>query len=193
MSTVTAVKKNGEIAIACDTLIKWGSEKNTAAHLVNHNKIFAYGENFFAVTGLSAGQLALQHFLSKQPKTLALRTPEEIFLCWRDFQRALKDDYFFDPKVEEAGFETSGLDVLMINPYGIFAVGAHRDVQQFKNFYAYGAGNEFALGAMFALYDDPALDAQTLAERGIAAAAEFHDGTGLPCISYRINVATEYA
>ena len=193
MSTVTAVKKNGEIAIACDTLIKWGTEKNTAAHLVNHNKIFTFGENFIAVTGLAAGQLALQHFLSNQPKTLLLRTPQEIFLCWRDFQRALKDDYFFDPKSEEAGFETSGLDILMINPYGIFAVGAHRDVQQFKKFYAYGAGSEFALGAIFALYDDPTLNAKTLAERGIEAAAEFDDGTALPFISYHIKTASEHA
>ncbi len=193
MSTVTAVIKHGESAISCDTLIKWGSEKNTAAHLVNHNKIFAFGENYIAVTGLAAGQLALQHFLSKQPKTLLLRTPEEIFLCWRDFQRALKDDYFFDPKSEEAGFETSGLDVLMINPYGIFAVGSHRDVQQFSRFYAYGAGSEFALGAMFALYDEHNLNAKTLAERGITAAAEFHDGTGLPFISYVIKAATTNA
>lgn len=189
MSTVTAVRKNGYLAIACDSLIKWGGEKNTAKHVINHQKIMTVGENLIAVTGPAAGFSALKHFFSTQEGEVLLRTPEDIFLYWRDFQKALKEEYFFESKSEESGFETNTLDVLLINPYGIFAAGAYRDVQQFAHYYAYGAGNEYALGAMFTQYDNPDFDAKAIAELGITAAAEFSDSTGLPLISHVIKEA----
>ncbi|HLF67380.1 MAG TPA: hypothetical protein VI522_07150 [Gammaproteobacteria bacterium] len=186
MSTVTAVRKNGYIAIACDTLIKWGNEKNAAHHVINHDKIMAIGENFIAVTGPAAGYHALKHFFLNQEGEVLLRSADDIFLYWRDFQKALKEDYFFESKSEESGFETNTLDVLLINPYGIFAVGSYRDIQQFANYYAYGAGNEYALGAMFTQFDNTSLDAKAIAELGINAAAEFSDSTALPLISHVI-------
>lgn len=190
MSTITAVRKNGHIAIACDTLVKWGSEKNSATHVINHNKIMQVGENYIAITGAAAGLHALKHFFSTQEQEVLLRTTEDIFLYWRDFQKALKEEYFFEAKSEESGFETNTLDILLVNPYGIFAVGAYRDIQQFSNYYSYGSGNEYALGAMFSLYNNPELDAKEIAERGIKAAAEFNDSTSLPLISYVIKEAT---
>lgn len=189
MSTVTAVRKNGVIAIACDTLIKWGGEMNTAKYVVNHSKILTIGENLIAVTGPAAGLNALKHFFSIQEGEVLLRSVDSIFLYWRDFQKALKEDYFFESKSEDSGFETNTLDILMVNPYGIFAVGAYRDIQQFSTFYAYGSGNEYALGAMFTQYDNPNLDAKAIAELGVTAAAEFNDSTGLPLIAYSIKEA----
>ncbi len=186
MSTVTAVRKNGHIAIACDSLIKWGGEKNTAKHVVNHSKIMQIGENYIAVTGPAAGFNALKHFFAQQEGEVLLRSVEDIFLYWRDFQKALKEDYFFEAKSEESGFETNTLDILLINPYGIFAVGAYRDIQQFHFYYSYGSGNEYALGAMYTQYDNDDLDAKSIAELGVMAAAEFNDSTALPLISYMI-------
>jgi len=186
MSTITAVKKDGYIAIACDTMIKWGSEKNTAKHVVNHNKIMEVGENLIAVTGAAAGHHALRHFFSQQEGEVVLRSVQDIFLYWRDFQKALKEDYLFEAKSEEAGFEPNTMDILLVNPHGIFAIGAYRDIQQFSSYYAYGSGNEYALGAMFTQYDNNDLDAKQVAELGINAAAEFNDSTGLPVISYSI-------
>ncbi|MGA2654424.1 MAG: hypothetical protein ABSF18_00400 [Gammaproteobacteria bacterium] len=190
MSTVTAVRKNGHIAIACDTLIKWGGEKNSAKYVVNHSKIMHIGENYIAVTGPAAGFNALKHFFSQQEGEILLRSVEDIFLYWRDFQKALKEDYFFEAKSEDSGFETNTLDILLINPYGIFAVGAYRDIQQFNSYYAYGSGNEYALGAMYTQYDNPDLDAKEIAELGVVAAAEFNDSTGLPLISHTIKEIT---
>ena len=46
MSTVTIVKKDGKIAIAADTLVKWSTEKNSAKYVVNHNKILKVGHNY---------------------------------------------------------------------------------------------------------------------------------------------------
>jgi ATP-dependent HslUV protease, peptidase subunit HslV len=189
MSTVTAVRKNGYIAIACDTLVTWGNEKNAAHHVINHDKIMTVGENLIAVTGPAAGYHALKHFFSTQEGDVLLHTPDDIFLYWRDFQKALKEEYFFEAKSEEAGFEPNTLDILLINPYGIFAVGAYRDIQQFSTYYAYGSGNEYALGAIYTQFDNPDWDAKKLAELGIKAAAEFNNSTSLPLISHVIKEA----
>jgi ATP-dependent protease HslVU (ClpYQ) peptidase subunit len=76
------------------------------------------------------------------------------------------------------------MDVLIANPHGIFGVAAHRTVQEFSKFYAYGSGSPYALGAMYAAYRAPSLDAEAVARLGVAAAAEFHDETGLPVQSF---------
>jgi len=54
--------------------------------------------------------------------------------------------------------------------------------------YCYGAGSVFALGAMFAVYDQQAFSALEIAELGIKAAAEFDSGTGLPMISQTVEL-----
>ena len=187
MSTVTAVKKDGYIAIAADTLTKWGSEKNTAKYVVNHNKIIQLGENYIGVTGPAASQHAMKHYFSQQKSALKLRTIDEIYAAWRDLHEALKEEYHLESKDEDAAFESSHMDVIVINPAGIFAVGAHRDVQEFSSFYAYGAGNEYALGAMYAAsHSQNSYSAEDLARIGVEASAEFDDSTGLPIISYMI-------
>ena len=66
------------------------------------------------------------------------------------------------------------MDVLIANRHGIFGVGADRAVQEFAKFYAFGYGCEYALGAMFAAYEDPARSAEDVARLGVEAAAEPH-------------------
>jgi ATP-dependent protease HslVU (ClpYQ) peptidase subunit len=77
---------------------------------------------------------------------------------------------------------------LIANPFGIFALTEFRYVQEFSKFYAYGSGNEFALGAMFAVYEDESKTAEEIARLGITAGAEFDDGTGLPMNCYTVKL-----
>lgn len=187
MSTVTVVKKNQRIAIAADTLAKWGSEKNSAKYVVNHNKIIQVGENYIAITGPASGHHALVHYFSRQKYNLSLRNVNEIFAVWKNLHQALKDDYHLDVKDDsETAFESCSMDILIANPHGIFAVGAHRDVQEFSRFYSYGSGNEYALGAMFAIYDNDNYTAEDIARLGVLASAEFDDSTGDPVTSHVI-------
>ena len=80
------------------------------------------------------------------------------------------------------------MDCLIANPHGIFGVAAHRTVQEFSRFYAYGSGSDYALGAMYFAYGNPKLDAEQIARHGIEAAAEFDDGTGLPITCFTLRV-----
>ncbi len=186
MSTVTAVKKGGKIAIACDTLIKWGDEKNTAAHVVNHNKIIKISDSYLAVTGPAAGILAMRHYFKHTKNKFSFKNVDDIFITFKDIQAAFKESYGFEVKSEDTGFEPNSMYILIANKHGIFAVGSYRDIQEFKSFYAYGSGNEYALGAMSTIYDHK-LSAEEIAKIGIKAAAEFDSGTALPLISYVID------
>lgn len=184
MSTVTAVIKHGKIAIACDSLLKWGSEKNSAKHVVNHDKIIQINDSFIAITGPAAGILALKHYFKNTENKFSFDTVEDIFITFRDLQESLKEDYHLDIKNEETGFEPNSMYCLIANPHGIFAVGSYRDVQQFKYFYSYGSGNEYALGAMHEAFKNDKYSAEEIAHLGIMAAAEFDDATDAPIISY---------
>jgi ATP-dependent HslUV protease subunit HslV len=184
MSTVTAVKKNGKIAIACDSLLKWGSEKNSAKHVVNHDKIIQIQDTYIAITGPAAGILALKHYFKHTENKINFETVEDIFITFRDLQEALKEDYHLDIKNDETGFEPNSMYCLIANPHGIFAVGSYRDVQQFNYFYSYGSGNEYALGAMLEAYKNDQLSAEAVALLGVEAAAEFDDATEAPHIAY---------
>ena len=59
---------------------------------------------------------------------------------------------------KEDALESSRMDCLIANPHGIFGVAAHRTVQEFSRFYAYGSGSDYALGAMYSAYERPELD-----------------------------------
>ena len=134
MSTVTIVRKEGKIAIAADTLVKWSTEKNSAKYVVNHNKILKVGNNYIAVTGQTSGYNALSHYFSRKEE-VKLNTVDEIFDTWVTLHQALKDNYHLDTTGDsETGFEPMNISVLIANPSGIFAVGSYRDVQEFDKF-----------------------------------------------------------
>ncbi len=60
-----------------------------------------------------------------------------------------------------------------------------REVFEFARFWAIGSGTEFALGAMFAVYET-LTDATEIAEAGVKAACEFNDACGLPLETHSV-------
>ena len=71
------------------------------------------------------------------------------------------------------------MTVMIANPSGIFAVYSMREVFEFDRFWAIGSGRDFALGAMYTLYDQPN-SAAVVAQAGVMAGAEFDTGTSTP-------------
>lgn len=182
MTTIAVVKKAGRIAIAADTLTKWGPGKESAGYIVNHSKLLQVGESWLAVSGNATFKHVLDDwFAHPTRRATPLRNVHEIFSAWQRLHRALKEDYFLRPEEhEDDALESSRMDVLIANPYGIFGVSGLRTVQEYARFYAFGSGTEVSLGALYAAYDLPDRDAESLARLAIEAAAEFDDGTGLP-------------
>ena len=79
------------------------------------------------------------------------------------------------------------MTVMVANPSGIFAVYSMREVFEFDRFWAIGSGRDFALGAMYTLYENtPATRA--IAEAGVMAAAEFDTGTSTPITLHEVKL-----
>lgn len=189
MTTVTVVRKDGRIAIAADTLTKWGGGKESATYVANHEKIIRVGASYVAVTGSATFKLILADYFSSLDAPPQLDSVAGIFDTWNTLHGALKEHYYLQTGDDkEDDLESSRMDVLIANPRGIFGVAAHRTVQEFSRFYAYGSGSPYAIGAMYAAWRAPALDAEALARLGVMAAAEFHDETGLPVQSFVMDI-----
>jgi ATP-dependent HslUV protease subunit HslV len=184
MTTIAVVRKNGYVAIAADSMTKWGSAKESAAYVLNHDKILKIGDSHVAITGSATFKLIIEDYFSDARAEVRLNSVRDIFRTWQKLHPVLKERYFINPDEDkEDDLESSRLDVLIANPYGIFGVAAHRTVQEFSKFYAYGSGSDYALGALYASYDRSDLSAEALTRLAIETAAEFDDGTGLPLTS----------
>lgn len=189
MSTIVVVKKDGFAAIAADTLSKNGETKESAAYVVNNEKIIVVQENYLAIAGPTSGKRVLRHYFNNFKGTVSLNSADAIFAQWLHLHQALRETYFVNPNDDEdASFESSQMDILIANKHGIFGVAAYRSVQEFTRYYACGMGDQYALGAIYARYDDPSLSAEALARLGVEASAEFDDSTGLPVTSYSIKL-----
>ena len=111
-----------------------------------------------------------------------------IFESFRALHPLLKEKYFLNAKDEDDDpYESTQIDALIANPFGIFGVHSLREVTEYKKFWAIGSGAEYALGAMFAVYDT-ASTAEEIAQVGVAAGAEFNNASSMPLSSYIIDL-----
>jgi ATP-dependent protease HslVU (ClpYQ) peptidase subunit len=189
VTTIAVVRKNGYAAIAADTLTKWGSGKESAAYVANNTKIVRVGDSYIAGSGTSTFKLILRDYFAQRGVPARFDSAIELFKTWQAFHTALKERYFLVAVGDKDDtLESSKFDVLIANSHGIFGVGAHRTVQEYRKFYAIGTGTDLALGAMYAAYDRPGLSAEQVARLAVEAAAEFDDGTGLPVVSHAVRL-----
>ena len=86
-------------------------------------------------------------------------------------------------------YESMRMELMIASPGGIFGAYPQRSVQEFRSFYAFGSGAEFALGAMSAACDRVD-DAEALARIGVETAARFDVSTELPMTLRTIRPAT---
>ena len=189
MTTIVVVKKGKEAAIAADTLTTYGSQLESAQYIKNNKKIIKYKDNYFALTGWSASQTALEDLLKKTKEEFPLRNEKEIFNSHILMHKKLKEDYFLKAdKRDSDAFETSRANMLLANPGGIYALSEYRYIKELSRFYAYGSGSDYALGAMFVAYQDKTMSPEDVAKIGVRAGAEFDDSSGLPINCYKIKL-----
>jgi len=175
--------------MAADTLTKWGSGKESAAYVANNTKIVRVDDGFLAASGTATFKLILGDYFTQPGVPARFDSTINIFKTWQAFHAALKEQYYLvSAGDKDDTIESSKFDVLIANPHGIFGVGAHRTVQEYRKFYAIGTGTDLALGAMYAAYDRPGLSAVQVARLAVEAAAEFDDATGLPVISHAVKL-----
>lgn len=185
MSTITVVRKGNQVAIAADSLSSGDhNRQESAKYIVNHQKIFSVGGSLLALCGPASGEHALKQFFADCEQTPALDSVEAIYRTWNQLHKALKEDYFLLAHEEHGdSFESSRVDVLIANASGIYGVARHRSVYELSKFFAFGSGEDYALGAMFVAYEDLSKSAEEVARLGVAAAIEWSSGSGAPITS----------
>jgi ATP-dependent protease HslVU (ClpYQ) peptidase subunit len=185
MTTIVAVKKNGVVAIAADTLTTFGNTRLHATQDCSHDKILPINDSYVGVCGSAAHHLVLASLLAKTPD-VQLGSKAAIFETFRRLHPILKEECFLNPKEDEDDpYESSQITALIANPTGIYGIYSMREVFEFTQFWAIGSGHEFALGAMqhaYSLYDDATTIARVGAEAGIA----FDKNSSAPITLYSV-------
>ncbi len=159
-----------------------------ASSLANPSKILHVGDTYIAFTGSGAWGQVLKRYFAKLKEPPDLTSEHAIFEAVLRMHPVLKKRYGVNPNDgDRDAFESSRFCMLLANPGGAFAVYPDRSVSEFATFYAFGAGCEYALGAMhvaYSLMDQP----EDIARIGVEAAAEFDEDTELPVETYRVEL-----
>lgn len=184
MSTVVIVRKDSRVCIAADSLATSGSTKINAKYARGSDKIMRHGDSYLGLVGDVAHAHVLASVLSKHRKRISFAGATAIFETFRLLHPILKEEYFINTTEEEHDpYESSQMTLVIANPHGIFEVGSWREVIEYDRFWAVGSGRDYAIGAMYAVYDT-ASSAEEIAETGVTAGCEFDDGSGLPFTIY---------
>ncbi len=184
MTTVVAVKKAGQIAIAADTLVTFG-DTMLSHRYEDNSKIFRVdteaGPSYIGMAGTVAHFPVLRKAMTSMPREiLQLGSKDEVFDTFTKLHPYLKDNFFLQTKEEDSDpYESSQFSVVIANASGIYGLYSYREVFEFKEFWGIGSGRSFALGAMHAIYNK-AKTAREVAEAGITAGCEFDRNSALP-------------
>src|SRR6476646_8412424 len=185
MTTLVAVRKNDEIAIAADSLTTFGDTRLKSQYDRSSEKIVHYKGNYIGLCGSAAHQLVFQSLLAKHAD-LDFADKAAIFETFRKLHPILKEQHFLNPKEEEDDpYESTQITALIANANGIFGVFSMREVFEYTQYWAAGSGREFALGAMHARYAQTKT-AEAVARIGIEAGAKFDRNSALPMTLYTL-------
>ena len=187
MSTIAIVKKNGVVAIAADTQASFGPRKMLAQYDRHAGKIMKVGDSFVGLTGWGVQQLVLEHMFGAGDAP-RFAGKADIFDVLVKLHARLRQDYFLIPRSDDDAYESSQLQLMIANAFGIFGVYPNRSVIEFDRFWASGSGGDYALGAMHATYDTMT-DPIGIAQAGVRAAVDFDDGSSAPIESHSLRLA----
>ena len=187
MTTVVVVRKNNEVAIAADSLTTFGDTRLSAQYDRTSDKIVQFRGNYIGLCGSAAHQLVFESLLAKHDD-LDFSNKRAIFETFRKLHPILKEQHFLNPKEEEDDpYESTQVTAVIANSSGIFGVYSMREVFEYTQYWAVGTGREFALGAMYSLYERLS-SAEAVARAGIEAGATFDKNSGLPMTLYTLPV-----
>ena len=187
MTTLVAVRKNGEVAIAADSLTTFGDTRLSATYDQTYDKIVQYRGTYVGLCGSAAHQLVFENLLAKHDD-LDFSNKGAIFETFRKLHPILKENHFLNPREEEDDpYESTQITALIANEHGIFGVYSMREVFEYTQYWAVGSGREFALGAMYAQYGR-LKSAAAVARMGIEAGATFDKNSGLPMTLYTLQL-----
>lgn len=189
MSTIVVVKKSNKVCIAADSLTSFGDLTLGSEYDACNDKILSYSDSYIGIVGSAAHHLVMESIMKKKDAAIDFSSRISVFETFRTLHPVLKEKYFLNAKDEDDDpYESTQIDALIASPHGIFGVHSLREVSEYKKFWSIGSGSEYALGAMYAVYDQYET-AEQIAEAGVRAGAEFNNATAMPLTSYVVDLA----
>jgi ATP-dependent HslUV protease, peptidase subunit HslV len=188
MTTITVVRKGGQVAIAADALVTFGDTRLSHAYEAN-DKVFRIGESWVGMAGTTAHFPVLRKALGTLAREeLQLGSRDGVFETFLKLHPKLKEHYFLNTKEEDSDpYESSQFTVLIANASGIYGVYSYREVFEFDRFWAIGSGRSFALGAMYSAYDK-LKTAREIADLGVRAGCEFDKNSAGPIKAHTLKL-----
>jgi ATP-dependent HslUV protease, peptidase subunit HslV len=190
MSTITVVRKGNKACIAAETLTSFGPTKLSGDLITHPTKIHKWGNSYIGIVGYVALAVALEEVFATEPEP-DFSSRQSVFAYFNKLHKKLKKKYFVNPSEgNDAPVESSQFELVILNEHGIFGVHSLREVYEFNQFWAYGSGRDYAIGAIHALYGLE-YDAEYIAKQGVATAILFDDASGGEIHSHVIEFSTE--
>lgn len=172
MSTLVMVEKNGIACMAAETLTSYGSRKQSGRYVKNADKIVKVNHSYVGIVGWCAHQTVLQSAFANGLELPEVSDELELFEFARVLHQKLKDDYFLNTGDDDDAYESTQMDLFIMNRHGLFGLYPDRFVEHVRRFAATGSGARYALGAMYAAYEQE-LPADEIARLGVEAGVEF--------------------
>jgi ATP-dependent protease HslVU (ClpYQ) peptidase subunit len=190
MTTITAVKKAGVVAIAAESLTTFGDTRLPRHYKGEYDKILPIAGSWIGICGSSAHHLVITSALAKM-QDVRLDSRMEVFETFRRLHPILKEHAYLNPKEDEDDpYESSQIVALIVNESGIYGVYSYREVFDYDRFWAIGSGRNYALGAMYAAYDRMK-SAADIAKAGVAAGIEFDTASSGPIVCHTLKLRKE--
>jgi ATP-dependent protease HslVU (ClpYQ) peptidase subunit len=180
MSALVVVKKSGKAVIAADSLTTFGRTKFGQKYQRHCEKIHRFGNCYIGLVGDAAHGNVFENILENFGEDLCFDSRKSIFETYLFLHQILKDKFHLNAVAgEDMAYQSSQIDALIANEFGIFGMFEFREVHEFERFWAIGSGKAYALGAMYAVYDQ-LNDPEDIARIGIQASCEFDNACDLP-------------
>ena len=193
MSSIVVVKKAGKAVIAADSLTTFGRTKFGKKYQRNPEKIHKFESSYIGLVGDAAHSNVFENIIDTFAKELRFDSRKHIFETYLKLHQILKDKFHLNPDAaEDVAYQSSQIDALIANENGIFGMFEFREVHEFEKFWAIGSGKPYALGAMYAVYDQLD-DPEEIAKVGILGSCEFDNACELPMSLYSLKLKNSKA
>ncbi|MDO8631089.1 MAG: hypothetical protein Q7R41_11415 [Phycisphaerales bacterium] len=173
MSTIVAVRKGGQAAVA------WDSGAVTASiaspHSVSRSKVQRFGDNLIGVAGFTVYCNILAECFRESPPA-NLTDESAVFRFFLQFWRDLHERFHFtddhSDRDSPSPFADLDSEFMVVNASGIYHIREVLSVSRFDEFCAIGSGASHAEGAVSVLLSYEPY-AKAIAERAVEIACQF--------------------
>ena len=191
MSSVVVVKKGGKAVIAADSLTTFGRTKFAKKYQKAAEKIHKFETSYIGIVGDAAHSNVFETIIEKYGDELSFDSRKHIFETYLNLHQILRDKFHLNPNAgDDVAYQSSQIDALIANQYGIFGMFEFREVHEFERFWAIGSGKPYALGAMFAVFDRME-DPEEIARVGVLASCEFDNACDVPIVVNSLELKEE--